>query len=230
DPKLLVVDSIIAEDDLYKVLAVPRNAKPEEIRRGFLNRSRVCHPDKFPTYPASTIAFQKVALAYETLSKPSSRRMYDVSGRTDFAAAVNNSSHPMSTDSDVGLGEETLNGVLYSILCEFLEGDFDMIRVFVQAMNDGGSGRSGSSGSGLQVGAETVENLEGAFRKVREMMLAGKRYVKVIQNELIRLYEIQQNLRSLSYFDVFGRLRLTLQLARVTLSIPMAVDQAMKEQ
>lgn len=58
---------------------------------------------------------------------------------------------------------------------------------------------------------------------------AGRRYVRVVHLELIRLYEIQQHLRSLSYFDVFGRLRLTLQLARVTLSIPMAIDQAMKD-
>jgi hypothetical protein len=50
----------------------------------------------------------------------------------------------------------------------------------------------------------------------------------IIRFELIRLYEIQHSLRQLSYFDVFGRLRLTLQLARVTLSIPMAIDQAMK--
>lgn len=46
----------------------------------------------------------------------------------------------------------------------------------------------------------------------------------------MRLYEIQHDLRALSYFDVFGRLRLTLQLARVTLSIPMAIDKAMKEE
>lgn len=51
----------------------------------------------------------------------------------------------------------------------------------------------------------------------------------MIRFELIRLYEIQHSLRQLSYFDVFGRLRLTLQLARVTLSIPMAIDEAMKE-
>lgn len=58
---------------------------------------------------------------------------------------------------------------------------------------------------------------------------AGKKYLTIIRFELIRLYEIQHSLRQLSYFDVFGRLRLTLQLARVTLSIPMAIDQAMKE-
>lgn len=43
--KILVIDAIVKEEDLYKVLAVKRNAKAEEIRRGFLNRSRVCHPE-----------------------------------------------------------------------------------------------------------------------------------------------------------------------------------------
>jgi hypothetical protein len=42
------------------------------------------------------------------------------------------------------------------------------------------------------------------------------------------VYELQQQLRALSYFDVFGRLRLTLQLARITLTIPMLIDNAMK--
>ncbi|CAG8829446.1 21672_t:CDS:1, partial [Racocetra persica] len=56
----------------------------------------------------------------------------------------------------------------------------------------------------------------------------GKKYVKIVQFELIRLYEIQQQLRSLSYFDVFGRLRLTIQLARITLTIPLLIDNSMK--
>jgi hypothetical protein len=51
----------------------------------------------------------------------------------------------------------------------------------------------------------------------------------VLRFELIRLYEIQHSLRQLSYFDVFGRLRLSLQLARVTLSIPIAIDEAMRQ-
>lgn len=53
--------------------------------------------------------------------------------------------------------------------------------------------------------------------------------MRVVRFELIRLYEIQQTLRGLSYFNIPGRLRLTLQLARVTLSIPMKVDRAMRE-
>ena len=58
---------------------------------------------------------------------------------------------------------------------------------------------------------------------------AGAKHFRIVKFELIRLYEIQHDLRQLSYFDVFGRLRLSLQLARVTLSIPMAIDKAMRE-
>lgn len=51
----------------------------------------------------------------------------------------------------------------------------------------------------------------------------------MIRFELIKLYEIQSNLRSLSYFNLLGRLRLTLALARITLTIPMRIDQVMQE-
>jgi curved DNA-binding protein CbpA len=43
--KIAVIDSIVEKEDLYEVLGVKRTAKAEEIRRGFLNRSRVCHPE-----------------------------------------------------------------------------------------------------------------------------------------------------------------------------------------
>lgn len=59
---------------------------------------------------------------------------------------------------------------------------------------------------------------------------AGQKYVQIVRFELIRLYEIQHSLRQLSYFDVCGRLRLTLQLARVTLSLPCRIDRAMIEE
>ncbi|UZJ51084.1 hypothetical protein CBS101457_000404 [Exobasidium rhododendri] len=219
--KIAIIDAIIAQENLYEVLGVKRNAKNDEIRRGFLNRSRVCHPDKFPSYAPCVVAFQKVSFAYQTLSKPSSRRMYDVSGRMDLAAALNDQNGSGLAASPGLGGDETLNSVLYSVFCEFLDGDFEMIRVLVSAMNE--------SNPGLNLGGDAVDSIEGAFAKLREMMLAGKKYLGIIRFELIRLYEIQQSLRQLSYFDVFGRLRLTLQLARVTLSIPMAIDQAMKE-
>jgi len=131
-------------------------------------------------------------------------------------------------------GDETLNGVLYSVFCEFLEGDFEMIRVLVSEYHflnsislDGlkrvcsnhgielepllfslsPSGAMNEGNPGLNLGEDAVESLEGAFKKMREFMLNGKKYLSIIRFELIRLYEIQHSLRQLSYFDVFGRMR-----------------------
>lgn len=105
-PAFDMVDAINDERDLYRVLGLTRGAKTEEIRRAYIARSRICHPEcvpfpplsaarssptlgpvgsKLPTYPPCTPAFQKLSFAYETLSKPSSRRLYDVSGGRDFA-------------------------------------------------------------------------------------------------------------------------------------------------
>jgi len=118
------------------------------------------------------------------------------------------------------MGDETLHSVLYQLFLEFMDGDFEMIRALVNALNE--------SNPGLNLGDDAIETLEIAFRRMRDLLLAGKKYVRIVQFELIRLYEIQQQLRALSYFDVFGRLRLTLQLARLTLTIPMLIDNAMK--
>jgi len=204
-----VVDDICGESNLYKILGVEQTCSSEELRRAYISRSRICHPDKFPEYPKATEAFQKLAYAYETLNKPSSRRAYDISGTSDLGSVS-------------GMGDETLHGVLYQLFLEFMDGDFEMIRALVNALNEGNPG--------LNLGDDAIETLETAFRRMRELLLAGKKYVKVVQFELIRLYELQQQLRSLSYFDVFGRLRITMQLAKSTLTIPILVDNAMKEE
>jgi hypothetical protein len=56
---------------------------------------------------------------------------------------------------------------------------------------------------------------------------ATQKYVRILHVELIQLYDIQHDLRSLPYLDVFGRLRLTLRLARCTLALPCVVDAVM---
>lgn len=45
EAKYAIIESILAEEDLYKLLGIKKTAKVDEIRRGFLNRSRVCHPE-----------------------------------------------------------------------------------------------------------------------------------------------------------------------------------------
>lgn len=45
EAKYAIIETLLQEEDLYKLLGIKRNAKMDEIRRGFLNRSRICHPE-----------------------------------------------------------------------------------------------------------------------------------------------------------------------------------------
>lgn len=65
--------------------------------------------------------------------------------------------------------------------------------------------------------------MEGVFRRLRDLMLSGGRYTRVVSDELIRLYEIQQALRALRWLDLRGRMRLGLQLTRVVVSVCVAL-------
>jgi len=96
-----------------------------------------------------------------------------------------------------------------------------MIRTFLRAM--------GEVNAKMSMGDETIEGLLGSLMRLREVLLAGQKYIRIVRFELIRMYEIQHNLRALPYLDVRGRLRLTFQLARVTLNLPVVVDLAMRE-
>ncbi len=217
--KVQVIEDIIAEENLYKVLNVKRNAKNEDIRRAFLARSRSCHPDKFPDYPNSTIAFQKLAFAYETLSKPASRQAYDFSPHTH--SMFNGKSPHDAFDDEFGeaFADATLQDVLFTVYVEFFEGDFTSVKALLKVLADSGLGTYSDA---------NISSIEAKFRTLSRLMRATRRYSRVLLNEMSRLYEIQQDLRGLSYFDIPGRLRLTLQLARVTLSIPLAIDQALQ--
>lgn len=84
-------------EDLYSALGVTSDATVAEIRAAYLARARTLHPDKLPQ-PASggagssPQAFTALQRAYEVLSDPSARSVYDaernasVAGRPAVAA------------------------------------------------------------------------------------------------------------------------------------------------
>jgi len=115
-----------------------------------------------------------------------------------------------------------------------------MIKAMLRALSDGNglssyphsnedTARSANGNGGL-LAEESWDSLESAFKRMRDLVLGGQKYLTVIRFELIRLYEIQYALRQLGWFNFGGRLRLTVQLARVTIGIPMALDKAMREE
>lgn len=62
--------------DYYEVLGVPRNADDATIKKAFRKLARELHPDVSDDPDAET-KFREVAEAYEVLSKPETRQLYD---------------------------------------------------------------------------------------------------------------------------------------------------------
>ena len=63
--------------DLYGLLGVASDASPDEIKRAYRKLARELHPDINPD-PASQERFKQITAAYEVLSDPEKREMYDL--------------------------------------------------------------------------------------------------------------------------------------------------------
>ena len=65
--------------DLYETLGVSREAGSDEIKKAYRRLARQLHPDVNPD-PETQERFKDVTRAYEVLSDPEKRRMYDLGG------------------------------------------------------------------------------------------------------------------------------------------------------
>ena len=66
--------------DYYEVLGVPRNVSADDLKKSFRKLAMQYHPDKNPGDKKSEEKFKEVSEAYETLSEPEKRQMYDQFG------------------------------------------------------------------------------------------------------------------------------------------------------
>ncbi|KAJ3333705.1 hypothetical protein HDU76_004851 [Blyttiomyces sp. JEL0837] len=185
-----IIASVLKNDCLYARLGVRRDACTQEIRRGYLSRSKVCHPDRLRNHPQAKEAFQRLSSAYQTLSEPQSRQAYDLYGR------------------QVDGNEQTFVDAISQVFSEFLAGQFDtLIRIvdYVQTLNPD-----------VKISKEQARQI---FGSMREFFLWSGDCWGAAKFEVIQLYEMQQDLRCLSYFDIAGRWRTAGQLSSGILAL-----------
>src|SRR5260221_13081488 len=122
--------------DYYELLGVPRKAGAKDIRAAFRKLARKYHPDLNPGDKAAEGRFKQLQEAYDVLSDPKKRQMYDQQGfysDSGFAAGAGG-----AQNQGPGMG---FTG-------------FDFTDYFSQAGQKPGSGsaRSGRSSAGPDTG------------------------------------------------------------------------------
>ena len=105
--------------DPYEVLGVPRDATLDEIKSAYRRLAMKYHPDRNPNDPEAEEKFKQIAEAYEILSDPKKREMYDRGGFRDVGDFFGG--RGFSYDDAMSIFEQ-----IFGDLGDFFGGGFDV--------------------------------------------------------------------------------------------------------
>lgn len=144
----------MADRDFYEVLGVPRNATADQIKKAYRGLARKHHPDVNPGDKQAEKAFKEAQNAYDVLSDPEKRKLFDQFGMAAFSGG---SAGPRAGASDWAGGQGG-PGAEFIDFSQFFgqnpRGDF----------GGGGGGHPFGAGGDEGGGHSIFEDLIGRFR------------------------------------------------------------------
>src|SRR5947199_5257977 len=119
--------------DHYEVLGVPRSASADEIAKAYRKLARQHHPDRNPGDKQAEGRFKEIQNAYDTLSDPKKKSVYDQFG-TDVPPGASGAGFPGGFQFPGGAGGQQI--------------DPEMAQEMFRRMFGGGAGGGGAAGGG----------------------------------------------------------------------------------
>ena len=164
----------MANKDYYEILGVSKDASEEELKKAYRKLAKKYHPDANPDNKKEAEAkFKEVNEAYETLSNPEKRKMYDQFGTADPNQGFGGAGGPFggrngyySYSSSGGFDGFSDFGDLGDIFSSFFGGGF--------------GGRTQKNTNGPRQGADLRYNLEISFE---ESFLGTQKEINITRNE-----------------------------------------------
>jgi curved DNA-binding protein len=176
----------VAQRDLYQILGVPRTSSPEEVKKAYRRLARQHHPDVNPGNKAAEERFKEAAAAFEVLSDPKRRALYDEFGpdalRTGFDERRAEEVRRWRKAGGTPGGQPFDLGDFSSVNVEGY-GPFDFGSIFETIFGQQGRGRPGPGaghGHGRRAGPRGGEDLEAELElELRDAVLGAERDLKV---------------------------------------------------
>ena len=165
--------------DYYEVLGVKRDAPDDDIKKAYRKLARKFHPDLNPGDKSAEEQFKQVQEAYDVLSNPEDRKLYDEYGDNWRAVKAGAGAPPppgwQGTPGSTGSrpGGFDFNDFDFGSFRTSGEGGFD---IFEELFGGAARGRAARSDRGRDVEAELELSLEEAHRGGRRtlQMQTGK--------------------------------------------------------